>query len=113
MRRERRRSPALDGVDALSQRPDVVVGESQRLDLGQLCLVWKCGQHVPQLLQCHVEHVHAVALAVVGLCAADALQTGDLGGSTAGQAGRASVYVIKEQKDYQKPSFLIDILYWK
>ena len=48
----------VDGGGRLGERPDVVVGEAQRLDLGQLRLVGEGGQHQPQLLQRHVQHVH-------------------------------------------------------
>ena len=50
----------------------------QRLYLGELCLVWKGWQHQPEFLQREVEHVHAIALAVVGFGAALTAEAEDL-----------------------------------
>ena len=76
----------LDGLQGLGQRPDVVVGESEGFDLGQFCLVRKCRQDESQFFEGHVQHVHAVALAVVGLCPSQLFDLRDFGWSS----GRAS-----------------------
>ena len=53
----------------LRQRPDIIVGEAQRLDLGELRVVRKGGQDTAQRVQRRVEVMHPIALAVVGLLA--------------------------------------------
>ena len=72
--------------EGFGERPNVVVGESQRLDLGQLRLVGEGRQDHPQLLEGHVEHVHAVALAIIGLGPAQPLQPLHLAGTARGRA---------------------------
>lgn len=51
----------------LRQRPDVVVGEPEGLDLRQLRVFRKGRQGHPQTFQGVVERVHPVSLAIVGL----------------------------------------------
>ena len=80
----------FDGLQRLRQRPDVVVGEPQRLDLRQLRLVRKSRQHEPQLFEGHVEHVHPVALAVVGLRAPKLLYPGHFSRSSGRRPSLAS-----------------------
>ena len=64
---KRQGPPGLNGLERLCQGPDVVVGEPQGLDLGQLGLVRKGGQDQTELLQGAVQHLHPVALTVIGL----------------------------------------------
>ena len=64
---KRQGPPGLNGLERLRQGPDVVVGEPQGLDLGQLRLVRKGGQDQAELLQGAVQHLHPVALTVIGL----------------------------------------------
>ena len=61
------RRAAVHRPDGLLEGPDVVVGEPQRLDLGQLGLVGKGGQDCPQLFQGLVQRLHPRPLPVVGL----------------------------------------------
>jgi hypothetical protein len=58
--------PLIRQAQCLSKSPDVIVGEAQRLDLGELSVIREGGQHTSQCVQRSVQVVHAVALAVVG-----------------------------------------------
>jgi hypothetical protein len=69
--------------------PDVVVRESERLDFGQLRFVRKRRQDEAQLLQRHVEHVHPVALPIVGLRPPELLQPADFSRRTGGRPSLA------------------------
>lgn len=60
-------------AQGLSQGPDVVACEAQRLDLGQLGVLRQRRQDVPQGVQSRVQVVHPVALPVVRLPPAPAL----------------------------------------
>lgn len=57
----------LGAAQSLRQRPNVIVGEAQGLDLGELGVFRKGGQGHAQPLQSVVQRVHPVPLAVVGL----------------------------------------------
>lgn len=59
--------PLVRQAQSLRQSPDVVVGEAQRLNLGELGVVGEGGQHAAQRIQRRVQVVHTVSLAVVGL----------------------------------------------
>lgn len=54
-------------AQGLGERPDVIVGEAQGLDLGELGVLGKRGEDLAQRVQRGIEVVHAVALTVVGL----------------------------------------------
>lgn len=69
-----RRRPNVHVAQRLRHRPNVVVGEAQRLDLGQLGVLRESRQHAAQSLQRVVQHVHAVSFAVIGLDAPRPLQ---------------------------------------
>lgn len=68
----------LSDAHRLTQRPDVVVREPQRLYLRQLRVLRECGQDAAQFVQRLVQHVHAVPLPVVRLLAPVLLQTDHL-----------------------------------
>lgn len=54
-------------AQGLGERPDVIVGEAQGLDLGELGVLGERGEYLAQRVQRRIEVVHAVALTVVGL----------------------------------------------
>lgn len=76
-------------AERLGERPNVVVSEAKRLDLGQFRVLREGGQHLPQGIQRRVQIVHPVPLAVVGLQAAALLEPLDRLGRL-GQAGGVS-----------------------
>lgn len=65
-------------AEGLLERPDVVVGEAEGLDLGELGVLGEGGQGHAETFEGVVERVHAVTLAVVRLHAPVALDAQDL-----------------------------------
>lgn len=61
----------LAGAQDLTQGPDVVLGEAQSLDLGQLLGFGVARHDLPQAFQRVVQPMHAVPLAGIGLHPAD------------------------------------------
>lgn len=68
-------------MQEFSQRPNVVPGKSQGFDFGQLVVIGTEGESQSKSLKCFIEGVHAIALAVICLHAAIALQLEDDGGT--------------------------------
>ena len=68
----------FDGFDRLRKGPDVVVCEAQSFDLGEFGLFGESRQDGAEAIQCVVQHVHPVALAVVGFDAARLLDADQL-----------------------------------
>lgn len=88
-------------AQGLGERPDVVMGEAQGLDLGELGVLGERGEHLAQRVQCRVEVVHAVSLAVVGLQSTGLLDAlhglGGLGASGDGPRPRGAPFAIVHQ----------------
>lgn len=60
----------IDGstvVQHLLEGENVVVRKAQRFDFGEFSVLRKCGQRQAQLFERIVQHVHSIALAIVGL----------------------------------------------
>ena len=64
---EREQVGGLARVQDLAQGPDVVLGQAQGLDLGQLLCLGVARHHAPQPLQSIVQPVHPVSLPRIGL----------------------------------------------
>ena len=68
----------FDGIDRLRKGPDVVVCEAQRLDFREFGLFGESRKDGAEAIQGVVEHMHPVALAVVGFDAARLLDADQL-----------------------------------
>lgn len=66
----------LAGAQDLTQSPDVVLSETERLDFGQLLGFGVTGDDFAQTLQSIVQPMHAVPLSRVSLHSADLKPTG-------------------------------------
>lgn len=55
-----------DEIQSLRQGPDVIVRKAESFDFGQFGLLRKGGQDSAESIQGVIQHVHAVAFAVVG-----------------------------------------------
>lgn len=82
-------SVGFDEIHHLREGEDVVVGETEGLDLGQLRLFRESGQSRAEAIQGVVEHVHPVPLTIVRLHPASLLDPEDLSGAPGPDSGLA------------------------